>query len=123
MVLQLLYNFFNSKPKMPASAATKAKVSNYISSSKVFVASKSYCPYCASTKKLLNGLGAKDVVVLELDNLEDGGEIQDALLEITGQRTVPNVFIGGKHIGGNSDVQALSSRDQLVPALQAAGSL
>lgn len=39
--------------------------------------------------------------------MEEGSEVQDALTKITGQRTVPNIFINGKHIGGNSDLQAL----------------
>lgn len=39
-------------------------------------------------------------------NTDDGAAIQDALEEITGQRSVPNIFIGQKHIGGNSDLQS-----------------
>jgi glutaredoxin 3 len=38
--------------------------------------------------------------------IDDGAALQDALEEITGQRSVPNIFIGQKHIGGNSDLQA-----------------
>ena len=47
--------------------------------------------------------------------------MQNALEELTGQRTVPNVFIGQKHIGGNSDVQALSSSGKLDQLLAQAG--
>lgn len=36
---------------------------------------------------------------------DDGAAIQDALEEMTQQRSVPNIFIGQKHIGGNSDLQ------------------
>jgi glutaredoxin 3 len=52
---------------------------------------------------------------------DDGADIQDALREITGQSTVPNIFIGQKHIGGNSDLQARKS--ELPALLQAAGAL
>jgi len=52
--------------------------------------------------------------------VEDGSEIQEALYELTGQKTVPNVFIGGEHIGGNSDVQALKSQDKLDTKIKAA---
>lgn len=52
--------------------------------------------------------------------MDDGAEIQNALLEITGQKTVPNVFIGGQHIGGNSDVQELKIANQLEPKIKAA---
>lgn len=41
--------------------------------------------------------------VVELDQEEDGKEIQAALLAKTGQRTVPNVFVSGQHVGGNDD--------------------
>jgi glutaredoxin 3 len=43
--------------------------------------------------------------VLELDQRPDGAAIQQALLELTGQRTVPNVFVRGKHLGGNDATQ------------------
>lgn len=51
--------------------------------------------------------------------MEDGGEIQEALFELTGQRTVPNVFIGGEHVGGNSDVEQLKSSDKLEDKVKA----
>jgi glutaredoxin 3 len=44
--------------------------------------------------------------VFELDEMDDGADIQDALLDMTGQRSVPNVFIKGEHLGGNDDVQS-----------------
>ena len=43
--------------------------------------------------------------VVELNHLEDGAERQAVLLELTGQKTVPNIFIGGHHVGGYSDLQ------------------
>ncbi|VVT53449.1 uncharacterized protein SAPINGB_P003579 [Magnusiomyces paraingens] len=122
MVLKSLYTYFFSSPKMVSPAAL-SKAQALIDSNKVFVASKSYCPYCKATKNLLNQVGVRTATIIELNETEDGAEIQDALEQITGQRTVPNIFISGKHIGGNSDIQSLNSRDQLVPALQAAGAL
>lgn len=53
--------------------------------------------------------------------VEDGAALQDALEGITGQRSVPNIFIGQKHIGGNSDLQA--KRGELDGLLQAAGAI
>lgn len=52
---------------------------------------------------------------------DDGAAIQDALQEISGQRTVPNIFIKQKHIGGNSDLQARTN--ELPAMLKAAGAL
>lgn len=100
------------------SQQTRQKVEDLIKSKPIFVASKTYCPYCTQAKNTISQI-TTDIYILELDNEEDGAEIQEALFEITGQRTVPNVFIGGKHIGGNSDVQALKSKDALEPTIRA----
>ncbi|GAA5843514.1 hypothetical protein JCM9279_000775 [Rhodotorula babjevae] len=97
--------------------AAKDAVENKISSGKhVVVFSKSYCPYCQKTKALLRELGA-DVDTYELDLMEEGSDWQAYLGDKTGQRTVPSVFIGGKHIGGNSDLQALHKSGELKKLL------
>jgi len=84
------------------------------------VFSKSWCPYCRAAKTTLSELGAKYYTV-ELDQVEDGAAIQDALEELTSQRTVPNIFIGKQHIGGNSDLQFRKA--QLPELLKEAGAL
>ena len=81
------------------------------------VFSKSYCPYCTATKELLNGMGI-EAKVIELDKIDEGSEIQGALLNISGQRTVPNVFIRGKHLGGNDDTQAAARSGKLAEMLK-----
>jgi glutaredoxin 3 len=101
-------------------AATKTKVQSIIDENPVAVFSKSYCPYCRATKQLLSEQGAK-FYAIELDQVDDGSAIQDTLAEVTGQRTVPNVFIGGKHIGGNSDLQA--KKGELPSLLKEAGAV
>lgn len=70
------------------------------------VFSKSYCPYCNNAKRILDSYDAK-YKAIELNQEEDGDDIQNALQKITGQRTVPNIFIGRVHIGGNSDLEAV----------------
>lgn len=83
----------------------------------VVVFSKSYCPYCAATKEGLGGLGV-DFKVHELDKMgDDGPALQGALLQMTGQRTVPNVFVKGQHIGGNDDTQAAIKSGKLQEML------
>jgi glutaredoxin 3 len=52
---------------------------------------------------------------------DDGAEIQDALEQMTHQRSVPNIFIKQEHIGGNSDLQA--KKPQLNALLEAAGAI
>ena len=54
---------------------------------------------------------------LDLMSDNDGPLIQQELLQRTGQRTVPNVFIGTKHIGGNSDFQQLAAEGKLTELL------
>lgn len=56
----------------------------------------------------------------ELDQMEDGKAVQASLEELTGRRTVPNVFVGGKSIGGCDDVFALMEQGSLVPMLEQA---
>ncbi|CUM63346.1 uncharacterized protein PRCAT00000918001 [Priceomyces carsonii] len=95
------------------------KVEGLIKSKPIFIASKSYCPFCEKTKKTIGAI-TKDAYILELDELDDGSDIQEALLELTGQKTVPNVFINGEHIGGNSDVQELKAAGKLDDKIKAA---
>ncbi|CAI0547397.1 unnamed protein product [Linum tenue] len=92
-------------------ALTKAK--EIATSAPVVVFSKTYCGYCTRVKKLLTQLGAA-FKVIELDKESDGDEIQGALLKWTGQRTVPNVFIGGKHIGGCDGNKQIDSSSPLI---------
>ncbi|KAG5980771.1 hypothetical protein E4U55_003667 [Claviceps digitariae] len=103
-------------------AQASTKVQELINKSSVVVFSKSYCPYCRSTKKTLDELNAK-YELLELDQESDGAAMQDALEQISGQRTVPNVYIKQKHIGGNSDLQSLHSSGKLETLLKEAGAL
>ncbi|EGZ22986.1 hypothetical protein PHYSODRAFT_485550 [Phytophthora sojae] len=102
--------------------SAKETVQAQIAASPVVVYSKTYCRFCTKTKALLTELGAKFDVV-ELDEVEGGGEHQDALEDLTGQSTVPNVFVGGKSIGGNSDVRKLHKAGDLEPLLKQSGAL
>ncbi|KAH7280855.1 hypothetical protein KP509_36G017100 [Ceratopteris richardii] len=86
----------------------------------VVIYSKSWCPYCLRVKDLFKQVRVKPLII-ELDALEDGQEVQDALQRITGQSTVPNVFIGGKHVGGCEDTLRLHHYDHLIPLLKDAG--
>jgi glutaredoxin 3 len=100
--------------------SAKTKAQGIIDDNAVAVFSKSYCPYCTATKSLLSEMGAK-FYTIELDQVDDGAAIQDALEEITSQRTVPNIFIAQKHIGGNSHLQA--QKAQLPNLLKEAGAV
>ena len=91
---------------MQSSSDLKSEIESAAGGNKVLVYSKTYCPHAGATKKLLseNDIAAK---VIELDTMgEQGTAIQAALKEMTGQGTVPSVWVNGKHIGGNSDLQS-----------------
>lgn len=59
--------------------------------------------------------------ILTTDTIDDGDDLQDALLEISGQRSVPNIFFAQQHVGGNSDLQELDKRGVLKSRLEEAG--
>ncbi|KAF7563598.1 hypothetical protein G7046_g497 [Stylonectria norvegica] len=116
-------SFFSTRPVSPGTMADASKkIQEIINDHNVVVFSKSYCPYCRQTKQVLSSLDAEFETV-ELDQISDGSALQDALKELTNQRTVPNIFISKKSIGGNSDLQSLSSAGKLKGLLKEAGAL
>ncbi|KAI7747438.1 hypothetical protein M8C21_000139 [Ambrosia artemisiifolia] len=60
--------------------------------------------YCRRAKGVFTELKEKPYVV-ELDLRDDGYKIQDVLLDLVGRRTVPQIFVNGKHVGGADDLQ------------------
>ncbi|HEY1393389.1 MAG TPA: glutaredoxin 3 [Methylibium sp.] len=75
------------------------------------------CPYCQRAKMLLKqrGVDAIEEVRVDLDPAQ-----RDAMIEITGRRTVPQIFIGNTHVGGCDDLVALDQRGGLMPLLEGA---
>ena len=96
-------------------------VKELISSNKLMIFSKSYCPYCIKVKSLFTNLGViNNAKIIELDLVENGSELQNEMAKICGRSSVPQVFIGSKHVGGSDDVHALHKRNELVPQLKIA---
>lgn len=112
------FSRFMSSSSAPTTLSEE--VSNLVDNHKVVIFSKSYCPYCSATKKLFGRmkLGDDEVVVIELDRDPRGADIQHELQRMTGQRTVPNVFVNGNHLGGNSDAQAAAQNGKLQEMLK-----
>ena len=54
----------------------------------------------------------------QLNEIDGGADVQAALLELTGQRTVPNVFVKGQHLGGNDDTQKAAADGRLQEMLK-----
>ncbi|XP_002730955.2 uncharacterized protein LOC100375351 [Saccoglossus kowalevskii] len=88
----------------------------------VVVFSKQYCPYCKMAKDVFNDLQAKYEVV-ELDQRDDGAQLQNILSHMTGARTVPRVFVRGKCIGGGTETKSLQKSGKLEPMLRECGAL
>ncbi|TMA88599.1 MAG: glutaredoxin 3 [Deltaproteobacteria bacterium] len=72
------------------------------------------CPYCVRAKRLLQ---KKSVPYQEIDVSWDD-EARLRLMQATGRRTVPQIFIGEKHVGGSDDLHALEERGELDGLLQ-----
>ncbi len=75
------------------------------------------CPYCVQAKRILVTKGVENIDEIRVDNLPHE---RTKMMEITGRRTVPQIFIGTTHVGGCDDLMALDSRGGLVPLLNAA---
>jgi glutaredoxin 3 len=85
-----------------------------IQAHKVVVVSKSSCPYCLKALNILRSYNLDDIVVLDA---EENPKYQTRAFDLTGQRTVPNVFINGKSIGGCDATTALHKSGKLKDLL------
>lgn len=73
------------------------------------------CPYCLRAKALLKQRGVQviDEIRVDLDAAE-----RQRMVDLTGRRTVPQIFIGETHVGGCDDLMALDQKGGLAPLLQ-----
>ena len=72
------------------------------------------CPYCIRAKQILK---AKGVEAIDEVRVDQNPQERFKMMEITGRRTVPQIFIGDTHVGGCDDLIALDGRGGLVPLL------
>ena len=77
-----------------------------------------YCPYCVHAERLLARKGVKDIERVRVD-LEPARRIE--MMQKTGRRTVPQIYIGDRHVGGFDELAALEHAGQLEPLLAGAG--
>ena len=75
------------------------------------------CPYCVRAKTLLN---QKEVSYREIDVSSDDAAREGMMKRAGGRRTVPQIFIGGQHVGGSDDLYALEREGKLDAMLSAA---
>jgi glutaredoxin 3 len=73
-----------------------------------------FCPYCHAAKRLLDKKGA---AYREIDVSRDPALRQAMTVRASGQRTVPQIFVGATHVGGSDDLHALDHAGRLDPLL------
>ena len=73
------------------------------------------CPYCIQAKALLKRRGVEQLEEIRIDLVP--GE-REHMMQITGRRTVPQIFVGDTHVGGCDDLMALDAKGGLMPLLE-----
>ena len=82
----------------------------------VTIYTKAWCPYCLAAKDLLN---EKRVPFVEIDIMGKADKRNEMIAKAHGRSTVPQIFIGERHVGGCDDLYALDSRGELDRLLAA----
>lgn len=119
--ISTVFNMGNKSAK--SSTDPKTLVDEAISTYPVVIFSKTYCPYCHSAKSNIRRAGAEVAnfappKIFELDTMSSQGRaIQSYLAKLTGRRTVPNVFIGGRSVGGGDEIAGYANRNVLKQML------
>jgi len=86
-------------------------------SARVLMYTTAVCPYCNMAERLLKWKGIEAIEKIRVD-LEPEQRI--AMMEKTGRRTVPQIYIGDTHVGGFDDLSALDREGKLEPLLRGA---
>ena len=73
------------------------------------------CPYCIQAERLLKSRGVTEITKVRID-LTPG--LREAMMQRTGRRTVPQIYIGDYHVGGYDDLAALERSGRLAPLLE-----
>ena len=74
------------------------------------------CPYCIQAKRVLKSRGVEQIEEIRVDA---NPEERMRMMELTGRRTVPQIFIGSTHVGGCDELMALDGKGGLLPLLGA----
>lgn len=83
---------------------------------KVIMYSTAVCPYCQMAERLLRSKGVADIEKIRIDS---DPALRAQMMEKTGRRTVPQIYIGETHVGGYDDLAALDRAGGLDPLLAA----
>jgi glutaredoxin 3 len=85
-----------------------------VSQPRVLMYSTAVCPYCIRAEQLLRARGVSEIEKVRID-LDP--EQREAMMQKTGRRTVPQIYIGDTHVGGCDDLIALDQSGGLMPLL------
>lgn len=83
---------------------------------KVVMYATGFCPYCVMAERLLRSKGVSDIEKVRVD-LDPAR--REEMMKRTGRRTVPQIYIGERHVGGFDDLSALDRQGGLDPLLAA----
>lgn len=83
---------------------------------KVVMYTSAVCPYCINAERLLRNKGVTEIEKIRIDIQP---ELRAEMMEKTGRRTVPQIYIGDRHVGGFDDLHALDMQGGLDPLLAA----
>jgi glutaredoxin 3 len=81
----------------------------------VLMYSTGVCPYCVMAERLLKAKGVDEIEKVRID-LDP--EQRNQMMQKTGRRTVPQIYIGDTHVGGFDDLSALDRAGKLEPLLR-----
>ncbi len=81
---------------------------------KIIMYTTGFCPYCKMAENLLRSKGVKEIEMIRVD-LDPEQRLD--MVDKTGRRTVPQIYIGDKHIGGYDDLARLDHQGELVSLL------
>merc|ERR1712241_312629 len=107
------------------STSSLGKIKNAIPSTPVVLVSKSYCPYSLRAKYILESYGVDDskMKIFNIEREPNMNEIQSYMSQITGDSTVPRIFIDGQFLGGAEELATLHYSQKLEQILSKAGAL
>ncbi len=107
----------NARPACKQVAPSESKLRKKIMTAHVTMYSTGVCPYCTMAERLLTAKGIANIEKIRID-LDPAQRV--AMMEKTGRRTVPQIYVGDTHVGGFDDLNALERAGKLDALLQAA---
>lgn len=84
---------------------------------KIIMYCTAFCPYCVAAERLLKSRGVADIDKISVDA---DPRLREEMMNRTGRRTVPQIYIGETHVGGFDDLSALDKAGGLMPLLTGA---